>query len=124
MVGSRSFDHNFRPLLRTWPLGVFGDIANSLLYKRFLARRCGLAEFLFAPLQNLTNNLPSGGGEAGRVETLLSDKFPLGGYLGGDFLSDLVNEGIEVIRGCKLDPFAAVELIEACLGRGTLREVF
>jgi hypothetical protein len=42
----------------------------------------------------------------------------LGGYLGGDFLSDLVDKGVEVIHRFKLNALAAVELIESFLGGG------
>src|ERR1035437_1002998 len=42
----------------------------------------------------------------------------LGGYLGGAFLSDLVDKGVEVIHRFKLNALAAVELIESFLGGG------
>src|ERR1035437_6540230 len=45
----------------------------------------------------------------------------LGGYLGGDFLSDLVDKGVEVIHRFKLNALAAVELIESFLGGGAER---
>ena len=62
VISPRPFDHNFWPLFRAWPLGVFANIADGLLDERSITRRCGFAEFQFAPSQNLTNILPRGRG--------------------------------------------------------------
>ena len=64
VICPRALDHNIRPFFRAWPIGVIADIADGLLDKRFIARRCGFAEFLLTPSQNLTNIVPSGGGKA------------------------------------------------------------
>ena len=57
------------------------------------------------------------GARLGR-ETRFLATLALGGYLGGDFLSDLVEKGVEVIHRFKFDALAAVEGVEAFLGGG------
>src|SRR5450759_758259 len=61
--------------------------------------------------------LAAAGAREGR-ETRFLATLALGGYLGGDFLSDLIHKSIEVLHRFKLDAFAAVELIEAFHGGG------
>src|ERR1035437_5889994 len=63
MIGPSALDHDLGPLLRAWPLGIGSDIAYGLLDKRPIARRSSSAKFLFAPSQNFTDILASGGGK-------------------------------------------------------------
>jgi hypothetical protein len=53
MIRPRTLDHQLRPFLGSWTLGIGSDIAHSLLEERPIAQGSRFAEVPLAPTQNL-----------------------------------------------------------------------